>query len=95
MSEADTSLLAEEIIRKNDSVAPLLLSAVGESAEDNVRRILGLELLVHFIRAQSSSDVSALLARHTKQACAAAHELAHVTLYLRSIRLFCWWKGRL
>lgn len=75
MNAADTSLLAEEIIRKEDSVVPLLLSAAGDSKEDQARCILGLELLVHFIRAQSSSDVSALLADHAKQACAAAREL--------------------
>lgn len=70
MSEGDTSLLAEEIIRRDDSVVPLLLSARGDAAEDNCRRILGLELLVHFIRAQSSSDVSRLLAEYTQKACA-------------------------
>lgn len=78
MNAADTSLLAEEIIRKEDSVVPLLLSAAGDSKEDQARCILGLELLVHFIRAQSSSDVSALLADHTKQACAAVVSWAPV-----------------
>lgn len=67
MSEGDTSLLAEEIIRKADSVVPLLMSSKGDSAEDNARRILGLELLVHFIRAQSSSDVSSLLAERVQE----------------------------
>lgn len=70
MSEGDASLLAEEIIRKDDSVVPMLLSAKTDSAENRARFILGLELLTHFMRAQSSSDVSTLLAEHTQQACA-------------------------
>jgi hypothetical protein len=69
MIEGDISLLAEEIICKDDSVVPLLLSSSGDSAESIGRRTLGLELLVHFIRAQISSDVSSILANHTQQAC--------------------------
>jgi hypothetical protein len=88
MSEGDTSLLAEEIICKGDSAVPLLLSTPGDSAENTGRRILGLELLVHFIRAQSSSDVSKLLADHTQQACAPSLPMrfSRVAVYVMCVR---------
>jgi hypothetical protein len=83
LSEGDISLLTEELVRKDDSAVPLLLSVRGDTPEDNGRRILGLELLVHLIRALSSSDVSPLLADHIQRACApgSAHSMVYI-LYL-------------
>eukprot|EP00892_Ulva_mutabilis_P007661 jgi/Ulvmu1/5267/UM022_0061.1 len=62
--EGDCALFAKEIATNGDAVIPTLLAYKGDSADDQARCVLGLELLAHFLKAQNSSDYAQLLAQY-------------------------------